>query len=112
MDVPQVLAGPILRRVEPTQVSVWLALAEPCDVRVLLWEGRAESGQPNPLLVGPQTSTIRVGATLHVVLASIVIPDINATSLLPDTLYAYDVDVTPTTRSGANVPNVPSALRV
>jgi hypothetical protein len=110
LDVPQVLAGPILRRVEPTQVSVWLALAEPCDVRVLLWEGRAESGQPNPLLVGPQASTIRVGATLHVVLASIVIPDINATSLLPDTLYAYDVDVTPTSRTGADVPNVPFNL--
>src|SRR5262245_45055748 len=28
MEIPQVLAGPILRRVEPGSVAVWLALAE------------------------------------------------------------------------------------
>ena len=30
------LAGPILRRVEPTLVSVWVALSEPGTIRVTL----------------------------------------------------------------------------
>jgi hypothetical protein len=48
MELPLLLAGPILRRVEPGLVSVWLGLSERCDVVLQIWEGRAESGRPNP----------------------------------------------------------------
>jgi len=41
MSLPLLLAGPILRRVEPTLVSVWVALRDPCNVLLKVWEGRA-----------------------------------------------------------------------
>ena len=65
MDLPLLVAGPILRRVEPTLVSVWLALTQPCAVVLQTWEGRAETGRPNPLAESPATPTLRVGAKLH-----------------------------------------------
>lgn len=37
--LPLILAGPILRRVEPNLVSVWVALSEPRDVEISLWDG-------------------------------------------------------------------------
>jgi hypothetical protein len=59
MGFPLLLAGPILRRVEPALVSVWVALRDPSSVRVLVWEGRAESGRPTPLAASPDTHTVR-----------------------------------------------------
>jgi len=50
MELPLMLAGPILRRVEPTLVSVWVALSEPGTIRVTLWEGRVTAGSANPLI--------------------------------------------------------------
>lgn len=93
MELPLVLAGPILRRVEPTRVSVWLAFSLPCDVRLQVWEGRAESGRPDPFLESLLTPTLRVGAALHLVLASIKIPPSGGRFLRADALYSYDVQV-------------------
>jgi len=52
MNLPLLLAGPILRRVEPTLVSVWVALRDPCDVRLKVWEGRAETSLPGQSSTG------------------------------------------------------------
>jgi hypothetical protein len=65
MDLPLLLAGPILRRVEPTLVSVWVALSRRSTLRLLVWEGRAESGRPDPFLESATpVSTLRVGVAL------------------------------------------------
>src|SRR6476469_6229398 len=101
MDIPQVLAGPILRRVEPGQVSVWIALAEACDVRLVVWEGRAESGRPDPFASSLLTPTLRVGATLHLTLVTILFPAGDNRSLQADSLYSYDLEVIPTRRPAA-----------
>jgi hypothetical protein len=89
------LAGPILRRVEPALVSVWVALRDPSRVRVLVWEGRAESGRPTPLAASPDTHTVRVGAKLHLAEVTVQLPDTAGTSFQPDSLYSYDVGMTP-----------------
>jgi hypothetical protein len=44
MALPLMLAGPILRRVEPTLVSVWMALSDPATIRITLWQGRVTAG--------------------------------------------------------------------
>ena len=45
MNLPLLLAGPILRRVDTTTASVWLALRDPCNVVMTVWEGRAKSDE-------------------------------------------------------------------
>jgi hypothetical protein len=39
IDLPLVLAGPIVRRVEPSMASVWVALSEPRSVELGIWLG-------------------------------------------------------------------------
>ncbi|HEX6054141.1 MAG TPA: hypothetical protein VFZ21_32950, partial [Gemmatimonadaceae bacterium] len=94
MSLPLLLAGPILRRVEPTLVSVWVALRERCDVRLKIWEGRAESGRPTPLAESLLTPTLRVGAQLHVLAVTVKLPDSGGVSFQPDSLYSYDLEIT------------------
>ena len=59
-----VLAGPEVRRVEPTSVSVWLALPTPARVRLQILD---ESERP---LWSSQASTLAIGEGLHIVLVS------------------------------------------
>ena len=67
MPLPLVLAGPILRRVEPNLVSVWLALSEQASIAITVWEGRTKAGAVDPLVHSdPPTSTLRFGERLHV----------------------------------------------
>jgi hypothetical protein len=94
MNLPLLLAGPILRRVEPTLVSVWVALRDSCNVRLKVWEGRAKSGQANPLAASPSTQTLRVGAKLNVVVVTVEIPATAGVSFQPDSIYSYDVEIT------------------
>lgn len=94
MSLPLLLAGPILRRVEPTLVSVWVALRERCDVRLKIWEGRSESGRPTPLAESPLSPTLRVGAQLHVLAVTVKLPDSAGVSFQPDSLYSYDLEIT------------------
>ena len=42
-DLPLVLAGPVLRRVDAQRVSVWLALSKPGSVTLTVFRGRATS---------------------------------------------------------------------
>src|SRR4051794_37793650 len=93
MSLPLLLAGPILRRVEPTLASVWVALSERCDVRLRIWEGRAESGRPTPFAESPDTPTLRVGAKLHLAQVTAQIPDTAGASFQPDSLYSYDLQI-------------------
>jgi hypothetical protein len=95
MDLPLLLAGPILRRVEPALVSVWAAFSEPVRVRLLVWEGRAESGRSDPFIESESTPTLRVGAKLHLVQVTIAIPASDGKSLQADALYSYDLQITP-----------------
>jgi hypothetical protein len=95
MQLPLLLAGPILRRVEPALVSVWAAFRERVTARLLVWEGRAESGRANAFIVSEPTPTVRVGAKLHLVEVTIPIPASDGKSLQADTLYSYDLQITP-----------------
>src|SRR2546430_7100162 len=94
MSLPLLLAGPILRRVEPTLASVWVALRESCTVRMQVWEGRAETGRSTPLAESPLTPTLRVGAQLNIAEATVKIPDTAGVSFQADTLYSYDIQIT------------------
>src|SRR6266536_157062 len=94
MSLPLLLAGPILRRVEPTLMSVWVALRDPCRVRLKVWEGRAESGRPTPLAQSPVTHTLRLGVRLNLVEVTVQLPATAGVSFQADSLYSYDLEIT------------------
>jgi hypothetical protein len=97
LALPLVLAGPILRRVEPNLVSVWLALRDASDVKLALWENQIEASDaedsniwfrsPDPV------KTLRIGDSLHLVVVTLRLP--SGKTLVPERLYSYDVEITP-----------------
>jgi hypothetical protein len=91
MDLPLILAGPILRRVEPTLVSVWLATKEPCTISISLWEGRGKKDSLTSWFSDPNqvTDTIRIGEKLHIAVVTLKLSLGNV--LLPGRIYSYDV---------------------
>lgn len=94
MSLPVLLAGPILRRVEPNLVSVWLALRETATVKLSLWEGgNIKAGESQPKVSGPNpaVSTIRVGERLHVLVISLELSE--GQKLQPDKTYSYDLTI-------------------
>jgi hypothetical protein len=95
LSLPVILAGPIVRRVEPQLVSVWLALSVPGPVTLKVWKGSRVSSGPgavttedNPVAVGTAVPR-RFGANLHIVVVTAEPP----VPLVPGTLHAYDVVV-------------------
>jgi hypothetical protein len=92
--LPFVLAGPILRRVEPNLVSVWIALSRPASVTITLWEGRIKTGAPEHFLRSdPATRTLRISDRLHVTTALLRIPDGSAKLLKAGVVYSYDLAI-------------------
>ncbi len=91
MGLPTVLAGPILRRVEPTRVCVWLATSAPAVVRATVgaWDREAARGGLTPLGVAEATS-VQLGERLFVHLVEVT-PAADAFPV--DRLLAYDVTV-------------------
>ncbi len=100
MPFPVMLAGPILRRVEPTLVTVWVALREAGTLQLRLWNNLVKDESNSPLFNGPanqeiqdalsnSSSTIRIGDKLHVGIATFRLPPEKA--LAPHLLYSYNV---------------------
>nr|BBH89966.1 hypothetical protein KTC_47170 [Thermosporothrix sp. COM3] len=63
--LPLILAGPIVRRVEPHSVTIWLALKEARTVTLFVYEP-TEEGHTEPRCTGTR-QTIRLGDHLHLV---------------------------------------------
>ncbi|WP_446008986.1 hypothetical protein [Candidatus Electrothrix sp.] len=62
-SLPLILAGPIVRRTEPKQVTVWVALKEPCKVTLRIY-GEDENARLVEIFSGT-TTTISLGYNLH-----------------------------------------------
>lgn len=63
---PLVLCGPILRRVDPSSVTVWLALKASATVTVQVYSG-VTNGQGTGQVQAGSRPTLRLGEYLHVV---------------------------------------------
>lgn len=92
-DLPLLLAGPIVRRVEPTLASVWVALSEPATVTLKIWEGRVSTGSGNVLNVSDPTPTLRVGDKLHIAVPLIKILPTSPRLLESGKIYSYDLEI-------------------
>jgi hypothetical protein len=92
-DLPLLLLGPILRRVEPRHVSLFAATHQPANVRVVLFDGQVDAEAPPPELATKETHTTRFAAGFHAVVVTVDFAD--AAALLPGHLYSYDLRITP-----------------
>ncbi len=90
MALPLLLAGPIVRRVEPRLVAVWVATSEARDVRLDVWQGTVAASTSEPPAATGTRATLRVGAALHVAVVTAEIQPPLA-PLNPGTRYSYDV---------------------
>src|SRR5262245_58714059 len=83
-DKPRVLAGPILRKVAPRSVSVWLAMRLGGDVTLTVLDAL------NPVASGHR-HTVAVGTQLHIVCVTAV-PNAGAADLVEGVIYRYRLD--------------------
>jgi hypothetical protein len=101
ITLPVVLAGPIVRRVEPRLFTIWIALKDAVtgsdSVEVKIWRGFQTSGPAagavvsgDPLVASGSATTRQFGQHLHVALVAV---KINSPTppLDPGTIYSYDV---------------------
>ncbi len=86
--LPLILSGPILRRVEPGSVTVWLALKEPRRVTLRVYAD--EAGVLVPQLEGTQ-HTMRLGDCLHMVAVTARVGTASDSVLQWGGLYYYDL---------------------
>jgi len=100
--LPLLLCGPMLRRVEPRSVSVWVALSQSRTVRVDVWADLVDVGV-GPALASPPRDPIasafgptrRIGDNLHICLLSVPLGHVAGTPpLAPGTLCSYNVTLT------------------
>jgi hypothetical protein len=102
MTLPLILAGPILRRVDPTLAAVWVALSSEAQVRLKVWEGQLTArdaadpapGGKAPFVQSEATPTLRLGASLHLICLTARIPPESGKTFRPDTTYCYDLTIT------------------
>ena len=92
-DLPLLLLGPILRRVEPRQVSVFVATHQPATARVALFDGQVDDAAPPPEFAAADAHTVRFAAGFHAVVVTVELED--AAALQPAHLYSYDLRITP-----------------
>ncbi len=93
-NLPLILAGPLVRRVEPTSVSVWVALSKQSQVELGLWSGLVTAtsgtgvfGNGSAQHTASATS-IRIGEKLHLALVTL---DLSASPLIPGQVYSYNL---------------------
>ncbi|KQY24717.1 hypothetical protein ASD16_04220 [Cellulomonas sp. Root485] len=107
MQLPLLLAGPILRRVDPGLVAVQVVLSEPADVRLTVYEGRVASDTTNPPFATsndppdpdlaaphPGEKTVRIGEQLHLGLVTARLPPASGRVFQSDRLYSYNITIT------------------
>jgi hypothetical protein len=99
LPLPTVLAGPIVRRIEPRLCTFWIALSAPGEVTATVWRGIQMAGPAGGSVnsgdakVGFQTTeTRRFGKRLHVAVVTIKLTA-PLLPLDPGTIYSYDIQV-------------------
>ena len=98
MALPLILAGPVLRRVEPRLISVWIALSKACSVQLSLFENLAKAGDtPKFSRDADKVDSIAIGDNLHIAVVMMKLAD--ADLLKTGQLYSYNISLTD--KSGA-----------
>jgi hypothetical protein len=85
-SIPLVIAGPMLRKVTDSSVTVWLALQKKAEVTLDVYSTDAQVASS---LLSGKRKTVRVGRNLHIV--AVTAERGNKPALTPGTVYYYDL---------------------
>ena len=95
MDLPVLLAGPILRRVEATSTTVWLAFSKKQFVQFVIWNNGTEKCNEDSvketqgaMFKSDPTETFEITTKLHIALITI---DTSGNKLVELKAYSYNV---------------------
>lgn len=111
-ELPLIIAGPILRRVEPNSVSVWVALSKSRNVGLHITSGIVDTGSGEGVfdnsdaIYTANKASIRIGKHLHLALVTLVISGTDP-PLIPQHLYSYNL-----TFSGGAAPKDLKSLKL
>src|SRR4051794_39549548 len=91
-DLPLILAGPIVRRVDATMISVWIALSRAAAVALNVYSGWPihAGAEPAPHASG-SASTVPIGEHLHIAL--VVIDLVAGQELQQGSTYSYQLSI-------------------
>lgn len=93
-SLPLILAGPILRRTEASEVTVWLALKQACTVSLKIYATLdGEGAVIDRCLFASCRDTVRIGESLHIV--AVTARSETQFGLEPGQIYAYDLEFEP-----------------
>lgn len=93
-DWPDLLCGPILRRVTPRSVAVWAVFKRSGEVTLVVSHKSEAAGAWSAA-----TDTLALGLNLHLALLELVIGD-SQPALAPNHIYQYELRFKPTGASG------------
>ena len=96
VNLPLILAGPILRHTTYDSVTVWVALTHARKVALKVYH---QDNLQNPVIVGDR-NTIAIGQNLHIVAVT---AKGNPNSLQPGNLYYYKLEFTKISPDSASV---------
>ena len=96
--LPLILAGPILRRTEADQLSVWVALKAAADIDLHVFAAAGEAVDQTQSILRGRASTVEIGQSLHLALIT-ARPQTPDQRLMPGKLYAYDLKFYPKRKS-------------
>ncbi len=88
-ELPLILAGPILRRTQATDVTVWIALKRACLVDLQIFKTEQAGEQIGRCIFQGRRETVALGAYLHVV--AVTARSAAGEKLVSDRIYAYDL---------------------
>ena len=91
-DMPLILAGPILKHIEPESVTVWVALKLPCQVELKVYDTTNDGTVLGDSLLEGSRSTVALGKSLHIVAVTARFTERQCLS--SDRIYAYDLQFT------------------
>ncbi|MEM8808334.1 MAG: PhoD-like phosphatase [Cyanobacteria bacterium P01_G01_bin.38] len=107
--LPLILAGPVLRRTEPSAVTVWLALKHPCRVRLQILKTQQNGQQIAECVLQGQAETTALGQHLHVV--AVTARSVDGEALTCNLIYAYDLQFKASQASSQESISLTAALR-
>ncbi|MBE4907816.1 hypothetical protein IMZ08_07085 [Bacillus luteolus] len=92
MKIPTILCGPIIRRVEPNQVCIWIALSKPLKVGAKIYTVERNSSSDSytyqEIRTKSNVETVQLGENLYISLLKL---NPSQDSLPTDTLLAYNL---------------------
>jgi hypothetical protein len=92
--LPHIIGGPIVRRIEPNLVAIWVATKEAANIELTIWQGFTDRDEVDakPIVQRVSQDTVRIGKHLHMTVMTMKVRDEN--TLQPEEIYSYNMKFT------------------